>query len=391
MTLQQTLQMASGWDATVASMRQRIARKTIDVAAARDGLKPSIEFAGSTASGTDSDPALSLTISQVLFDWGYTRGKIESASQERVKAVTELKSSVEELALNISMLFIQVTVDDMKLQRTHDYLAFAQRIEEISRRRVAGGVTDSSEIARARLEVARAEDQIAQLEADRLTALAQLEFYTGRPVSDLSPPPDLQVTDRFHSSSEIISAIIEAPDYVAAKADVAIARADVTKAKASRKPKIVLKAQGIQELNGGRGRSASIGLTTSLDFDASDISGRATQAAEQDLAAATSLQLAVERRLQNQLRTYVQQVQSLATTEAAQDRQLDQAEVVRKSYEQQFVGGKRQLVDVLSSARDFYDAQIDKIDTYNMRIQTEYQAAQSVGMLGSLIIATTNR
>ncbi len=153
----------------------------------------------------------------------------------------------------------------------------------------------------------------------------------------------------------------------------------------------MLKAQGIQELNGGRGRSASIGLTTSLDFDASDISGRATQAAEQDLAAATSLQLAVERRLQNQLRTYVQQVQSLATTEAAQDKQLDQAEVVRKSYEQQFVGGKRQLVDVLSSARDFYDAQIDKIDTYNMRIQTEYQAAQSVGMLGSLIIATTNR
>lgn len=391
MTLQQTLQMASGWDATVASMRQKIARKTIDIAAARDGLKPSIKFAGDTASGPNSDPALTLTLSQVLFDWGYTRSKIETASQERVKAVTALKSSVEELALNISMLFIQVSVDDLKLQKTQDYLSFAQRIEEVSQRRVAGGVTDSSEIARARLEVARAEDQIAQLESDRLTALSQLEFYTGHPVSDLSPPPDLQVTDRFKSSSAIIAAIQEAPDYVASKADVAIARADVTKAKAARKPKIVLKAQGVQELNGGRGRSASIGLTTSLDFDAGDLSGRATQAAEQDLAAAKSLQLAVERRLQNRLRTYVQQVQSLATTEAAQVRQLDQAEAVRKSYEQQFVGGKRQLVDVLSSARDYYDAQIDKIDTYNSKLQAEYEAAHSVGMLGSLIIATTNR
>jgi adhesin transport system outer membrane protein len=391
LSLQEALQISSNRDATIAAMRQKVARRTTDIQSARDALKPSLQFSADTTSSTSSDPALALTLQQVLFDWGYTRSKIESASQARVKSVTDLKSSVEELALNISKIFIQVAVDDLKLSKTRDYLTFASRIEKVSQRRVAGGVADSSEIARARLEVARAEDQIAQLNADRQTALAQLEFYIGHTATDLDSPPELHVTKRYKSSSKIITAILEAPEYVSAKADVAIARANVAKAKAARKPKIILKAVGIQELNGGRSRSASIGLTTSLDFDAGYLSGRATKAAEQDLAAAQSQQLAIERKLQNQLRTSVQQVQSLATTEAAQAKQLDQAERVRKSYEQQFIGGKRQLVEVLTSARDFYDAEMDKLDTYSEMLQTEYEAGQSVGMLGSLIIATNDR
>ncbi|MPQ95990.1 TolC family protein [Thioclava sp. JE_KL1] len=391
LSLQQALQIATNRDASVASMRQKVARKTTDIKTAKDALKPSFQFAGDTSSAGANIPTVSLTLSQVLFDWGYARSNIESASQERVKAVTKLKRSVEDLAFDVSQLFIAVAIDNRKLQKTQDYLTFAKRIEGVSHRRVAGGVADSSEIARARLEVARAEDQIAQLEADRQTALAQLEFYIGHPVTTLRTPPDLRVTDRFKSSAEMITATIEAPDYLSVQADVAIARANVKKAKAARKPKIVLKARGLQELNNGRSRSASIGLTTSLDFDASDLSGRATQAAQQDLTAAKSSQLAVERKLQNQLRTYVQQAASLAKTEDAQSRQLQQAQKVRQSYEKQFSGGKRKLVEVLTSARDFYDAQIDQLDTSNQRLQTEYEAAHSIGMLGSLIIATNKR
>ena len=45
-----------------------------------------------------------------------------------------------------------------------------------------------------------------------------------------------------------------------------------------------------------------------------------------------------------------------------------------------------ELVDLLSTGRDHYDAQISAIDTYNTLKQTEYQAAQSIGVLGSLVV-----
>ncbi len=390
-TLDEVLRIASARDATVLSMRQQVARSTTDIEAAKDGLRPSLSFAADTTTASTSSPALTLTISQVLFDWGLTKSQVKSATHERVKAVTELKSAVEDLALDMSLLFIEVDVANLKLDRTIEYLGFARRIEEISRRRVAGGVANSSEIGRARLEVARAEDQLAQLEVDRQTALAQLEFFTGAPVGSLSSPPSLAVTQRFPSSAAIIGATMNAPAYLSAKADVAIAQTAIETVKAARKPKIVLKAQGLQELNGGRGRSGSIGLTTAMDLDAGDFRGRAKRAAEQDLAVARSRLLAVERMLQNELRTNVERIRSLAATEASQAEQLAQASVVREAYEQQFVGGQRELVDVLASARDFYDAQIDKIDTYDERISAEYEAAHSVGMLGTLIVATIGR
>ena len=372
-------------------MRQQVARSTTDIEAAKDGLRPSLSFAADTSTADTSSPALTLTISQVLFDWGLTKSQVESATHERVKAVTELKGAVEDLALDMSLLFIEVDVANQKLDRTIEYLGFARRIEEISRKRVAGGVANSSEVGRARLEVARAEDQLAQLEVDRQTALAQLEFFTGQPVHSLSSPPSLAVTRRFPSSGAIIGATINAPDYLSAKADVAIAQTAIKSVKAARKPKIVLKAQGLQELNGGRGRSGSIGISTAMDLDAGDFRGRAKRAAEQDLLVARSRLLAVERLLQNELRTNVERIRSLASTEASQAQQLEQAAVVREAYEQQFIGGQRELVDVLASARDFYDAQIDRIDTYDERISAEYEAAHSVGLLGTLIIATIGK
>ncbi|WP_158243184.1 TolC family protein [Acidimangrovimonas sediminis] len=391
LSLRQALETASARDAGISGNRQKIARQTTNIQSAKDALRPSLALAGDTTSVGDNIPVATLTLSQVLFDWGLARSKIRSASQARIKAVADLKSAVEDLALNVANLYIEVAIDKIKLRKTQDYLEFAQRIEKVSNRRVTAGAADRSEIARARLEVARAQDQIAQLDSDRQTAMTELEFYTGQPVAEIGPPPALSVTRRFKSSAAVIRAAMNAPDYLSAKAEVQIAAAAVDTARASRKPKIILKAVGLQELDGGHGTSASIGITTSLSFDAGNLAGRGVQGARQDLAAAKANQLAVERKLQNQLRTYVSQIQSLATTEQAQSAQLTQAEAVRQVYEQQFTGGQRELVDVLTAGRDLYDAQIDETDTFSQRLKTEYEAAHAVGMLGSLIIASGKR
>lgn len=383
-SLREAVRIGTERDPTIEALQRAIARETTNIEIAKDGRRPQFRVAGASST-TDEDPALTVTISQVLFDWGLVKSQIAAASLSRIKVVAELKMAVEDLTLQISELYLELEVLDRKIERTKDYAGFAARIEERSRARVAAGLSDSAEIARARLEIARADERMSQLQGDRQITQSQLEFILDKALSKPGAPPALAFTDRFASSANVISAIVIAPAYVGAKADVDIAAQGIKAARASTKPKIALQAQGRQDLTGGRGRSGAIGITAGVDLNSSGFSGRAVLAAEQDFAAAESRLKAVERDLQNAVRVYVEQIRILRGNEVSQIEQLKQAREVLDAYEQQFIAGRRELLDVLTTARDHYDAEIAGIETYQERKYTEYAAAHSLGMLGSLL------
>lgn len=383
-SLKDAVRIGTERDPTVEALQRAVARETTNIEIAKDGKRPQVSISGASDT-TDNEPALTVTVTQVLFDWGFVKSQIAAASFERVKVVAQLKMAVEDLTLQISELYLELETLDLKIAKTQDYVDFARRIEERSRSRVAAGLSDSAEIARARLEIARADERMSQLVADRMITLSQLEFILGQPLASPRNPPTLEFTERFSSSANVIAAIVIAPGYVEAKADVDIAKAGVKAAKASKKPKIALQAQGRQDLTGGRGRSGAVGITAGVDLNSSGFSGRAVVGAEQDLAAAESRLKAVERDLQNAVRVYVEQIRVLQANEVSQLRQLEQAGEVLEAYEQQFIAGKRELIDLLTTGRDHYDSEIDKIETYKERKYTEYAAAHSVGMLGSLL------
>lgn len=385
MSLPQAVRVATQQDATIRALQQDIARETTGIEVAKDGKRPQISIGGSTSS-TTGDAGLTLTLSQVLFDWGAVKSRIEAATQERAKVVATLKMAVEELSYQISELYIGLEVADMKLAKTQEYSAFAQRIAAQSEARVAGGLSDSAEIARARLEIARANERLTQLNSDRAIQLTQLEFLVGQPVPAPALAPNLSFAERFASSSAAIAAVVLAPDYIIARAEVDIAASGINAAKAASRPKIALQAEARQELTGGRGRSAAVGLTAGVDLTTSGMRGRGVTMANQALESAKSRLNAVERMLQNNIRTYAQELRLLRTNEQSQQEQLDRAEEVLVAYEEQFIGGKRELIDILTTGRDLYEAQIAAIETFNARKITEYEAARSVGMLGSVLI-----
>ena len=386
-SLKDAVRLGTERDPTVEALQRAVGRETTNIEIARDGKRPQLSVSGASST-TDEDPALTVTITQVLVDWGLVKSKIAAASHARVKVVAQLKMAVEDLTLEISELYLELETLGMKIIKTSDYIEFAERIESHSRARVSAGLSDSAEIARARLEIARAEERMTQLQADQSITSSQLEFLIGQSLTSPGKPPNLAFTDRFASSSSVISAIVIAPSYVEAKADLDIATEGIKAARASNKPKIMLQAQGRQDLTGGRGRSGAIGITAGVDLNATGFSGRAVLAAEQDRAAAESRLKAVERDLQNSVRVYVEQIQVLRANEASQQKQLDQAREVLEAYEQQFVAGRRELIDLLTTGRDHYEAEIDEIETYKERKHTEYAAAHSVGMLGSLLFGS---
>ncbi|MFP3354269.1 hypothetical protein R0K04_23240, partial [Pseudoalteromonas sp. SIMBA_153] len=93
---------------------------------------------------------------------------------------------------------------------------------------------------------------------------------------------------------------------------------------------------------------------------------------------------AVERDLTNAAQNALSQLRTLLATEAARKGQLVESQRVLDTYEEQFIGGQRELIDLLTTGRDLYDARIDVIDTYDERKRTEYQNARDLGVLGTL-------
>ncbi|MBO9432142.1 TolC family protein [Sulfitobacter sp. R18_1] len=384
-SLRTAVLQATERDGEVAALRQKVASRSIDIQSARDEYYPSISVSGDTST-TDSDgPGITLTVSQVLFDWGLIRSKINAASHVRVQAVSDLKMAVEGLTLQVAEYFIDIEMIDRKIERTRDYTAFAQRIADQAQARAQAGIGDNGEVARARLEIARAEDQLSQLVSNRRIALSQIEFLVGRQVGAIVVPPDLGYARRYAEAAKIRSAVRISPDYVAARAGADEAAAGVETAKASRLPTIKLQAQGRAALNGGKS-SAAIGLSTGVDLSSSGLGRRKIQSAELNLQAAKSTLVFTERELTNTATSALQQISILRRTENARAQQLLESQRVLDNYEQQFIGGQRELLDLLTTGRDLYDSEIEKIDTYEERKRTEYQAAHDLGVLGTLII-----
>ncbi len=388
MSLREAVLRAVERDGEITALRQKVASRSIEIQAARDEYYPSISLSGDSATTSSNGPGVTLTVSQVLFDWGLIRSKIAAASQVRVQAVSDLKMSVESLTLLVAQYYLDIETIDLKIARTRRYMTFARRIAKQAEDRANAGISDRGEVARAQLEIARGEDRLAQLVANRQMALSQVEFLVGKSVARAKPPPQLRFARRYASATKIKSAVRIAPDYIAARSRMDEAVAGVETAKASRLPSIALQAQARADLNGGKTRSA-VGITTGVDLSSSGLGRRQVQAATMNVRAAESSLLATRRTLTNKVNSALEQLQILRSSEASRVKQIAEARKVLENYEKQFVAGQRELIDLLTTGRDLYDSEIEALDTKDERKRTEYQAAHDLGVLGTLIVASS--
>ncbi|WP_010141899.1 TolC family protein [Oceanicola sp. S124] len=386
MSLQQAVLRATQIDPGVTALRQQVLGREIDIEAEKEAWYPSIGLSGSGSSDNDGSD-LTLTVTQLLYDWGLTRGKIAEATHVRAQSVAELKLEIEEVTLEVAQYFLQIESLDRKLAQTGNYMAFARRIAGQAEDRARAGVGDNGEVARARLEIARAEDQLAQIQANRSLAMSQIAFLVGEPVAGIVTPPGLSFATRYLDAGRVMTAVRLSPNYIRARAEADEAEAGIRVAKARRLPTIELEAEGRQDLNGGRS-STSVSISAGVNLSSSGFGQRQIQSAVMAAEAARNTLLATERDLTNAVSTALDQLAILQRSEISRERQLVESQKVLETYENQFSAGRRELIDLLSTGRDLYDAQIDAIETREERKKTEYQAAHDLGVLGALIVAT---
>ncbi|AJE48855.1 TolC family protein [Celeribacter indicus] len=386
MSLQEAVLLSTSQDPGLAALRQEVAVRSVDIQAARDAYFPSISLSGESSTTDSNGAGATLSVEQVLFDWGLTRGRIDEASHARVKAITDLKAAIEDLTFEIAGFFLDVEVMDKKLAFTRQYLEFARRLSSQAEDRARAGVSDNSEVARARLEIARAEDQYTQILANRQIAMSQLDFLVGQPVGSVSVPPALGFENIYATQGKIDAAVRISPQYIAARAKVLEAEAGIGVAKAARLPTIKLQAQARTDLNGGDTQTA-LGISAGVDLSSRSFGQREIQSARLALDGAKSSLDATERQLRNTAASALERLELLTRSEVARGVQLTEAEKVLNTYEDQFIAGRREILDLLTTGRDLYDAQIDQVDAYDERKRTEYESAKDLGVLGTLLQA----
>lgn len=384
--IRQAVILGTARDPGIAALRQKVARESSNIEIIKSARRPQVSVSGDTGGDESASLGLNVTVSQLLTDWGLTKSRLNAAESERVKVVAQLKMEVENFTLDVAELYFDIHTAQRKLDRAMEYQKFATRLADLSKERAKAGLANNSDVARAHLEISRAEDEVFQRRADVSIAKSELEFLIQQALTDTPTPPRLNFVARFQSSSEVITAAVQAPDYLSAKADRDIARSEVDAARAARKPTIRLEATVREELSGGRGRSSAAGITAGVDLNSSSFRGTAIVAAEQNLRASEQTLQSVERKLQREVRFYVERLASLESLQQSLATQADQSQIVLDAYEEQFVAGQRDLNDLLLTGRDLFEAQTSVIDVSDQLLREEYAAFHSIGMLGPVLL-----
>lgn len=395
--LEEAVRIAALRDPVVAALQQDVAQQDTNIEIVKDGARPrfSVNVGRATSLGSDQSLALQqnigseVVVSQLLFDWGKVSAQIESAKDDRVQVVSDLKKQIESVIFTISGLYLDAQAAKAKIDVTDEYRKNAIRLGTMTTHRAQGGLGDLSETTRADLERSRAEERLQAFESDRDVALAQLTILLGRQDVATQTVPDLDYACYIGSADAIDASLANAPDYMKAHAAMESARTGIDVAKASTKPALRAQAAGHPGFSGGGPTSGSLGLTLGVDLGMSDLFGRQAQAAEQKYKGSYQRLEGVARDLKNQSQSYARQLRTLAASEAALKLQVGQARSVVATYESQFTAGMRNMTDLFTSVQELYSTQMNWIAAVDQLHRTEYKAAQVLGLQGTMLQDST--
>jgi outer membrane protein TolC len=129
----------------------------------------------------------SLSLSMPLFDGGRTRGQVQQAQAELMRAETQLQQTRESVSIEVEQARSELLRARALVVARRQTVTQAGRAHELASVRFANGIAPSLEVSDARLALQQARVNEAQATRDYLLAISGLERALGRPVPLLAP------------------------------------------------------------------------------------------------------------------------------------------------------------------------------------------------------------
>ncbi len=356
---------------------------------------PSVALEKARTSASDSayqgdGRVATLRLQQSLWTGGrLTAGKKKAEAGVIVSQAT-LAEVRQQLALRVVQAYSDWLAAHLKMQANEKSLATHVRLHEQVRRRVEQGVSSESDaiLAVGRLKSVTADLSLARTQKD--IAIARLGQLAGRPVKDLGLSAALAVPRPLNASLQTLldRAQVANPAIQKAQAQASVQESVIAERRADLSPEVYVRAErqyGNYTVNNSATENrVFIGVNSRFGAGLSSFSNIASAKSQHQAALA---EVEVQRRAVSEqvLADY-----ALATTSASRMNALKEslaaAGDVAKSYDRQFLAGRKSWLDVMNAAREQAQTEVQLADieaaqviaTWRLAIYTQSLAA-SVG------------
>ncbi|NCF44566.1 MAG: TolC family protein [Proteobacteria bacterium] len=308
-----------------------------------------------------------LFVEQPLWTGGRLRGGMALARADVKVSEAALEESQRELALRVVQAYGEWLAAWLQNRTLSTSASRHQGLFERVDRRLAGGVSTGSdlELASGRLHLVKADKAAAV--AREISAVAVLIELTGESLAShlMAParnefPPELPASEL----ALIEQALRASPSIKRADAEVLSARAEIKTRRAQIHPDVFLRFErqinDLQFAGQDPNSRVLVGVRSQLGAGLSSFSGVAQ--ARESFAAALAFRRSAELTLREQIRADLALLDSFELRMPALQEAARTATQVYESYQRQFLTGRKSWLDVMNSARDLQQAQLQLAD-----------------------------
>ncbi|MBO9444983.1 TolC family outer membrane protein [Ruegeria sp. R14_0] len=327
---------------------------------------------------------LGIRMSQLLFDGKETRSEIERQAYRIDAAALRVLERSEVLSLEAVRLYADVLRAQSLVQLARENRDYHVEVLKRIQRAFDSGVVGIGDLQQAEERLILAEDTIISFELDLEDISNLFIVVVGVEAEGLSTVPDIRRALPSDLDAALQIARRTNPTIRFLQADVGSAEALSRRTDANAFPKLFLEADGRvgEDVGGYEGdvADARIGLVLRYQFQ-----GTSKRAARQEevrrVSESRARLLAQTRRVENEVR------QSYSIYRSAQRRtktitaQVQIAQKLRDTYEQEFTVGQRSLLDVLNTQNALFQAEANLVNAKSAENYVRYRILASIGVL----------
>jgi len=360
-------------------------RAGTEVEMARSGYHPALSLSAGPQEFSFGDVVYDATVSQMLYDWGRVRSKVDRASAAHQQLSESLLVTRDDAALDIIETYFDTLLAERRLEAVRLHLNDLDDILRMTEARGQDGYADRSEVDRANLEMTRAREQLAMEKGSLQEARNQYRVLVGTDPQNLSEPRPMSMA-RYLAASDLSRIITQSPLYQRSVQDTAQAEAELRETRAALLPQLNLEATALRrEIGGQLENDSMIALRLRMDTLQGLSNFQRPTAARQRLESAQWSQDSMQRDISRKLRNLFDTEETLRWREESLRQQVDESDEVSALYREQFEVGRRDIIDLLNVQRERFEAvrQLESLRIERLRI--EYRAAAQIGLLGALL------
>ena len=328
-----------------------------------------------------------VTLRQPLFTGFATSSEVDRQASRVDAAASRAFERSEEVALNISRAYLDVlrqrelvALGDANV-RTH-----RSRLSDV-RQRLDAGTGPVSDVQQAEERLSAAENILVTIERDLADAQVLFESLVGTPPANLSEPPDMTANVPDTVQAVVDAALANNPTLTSANADLDTANADFRAAGAPFYPTLDIEASArITENVESRTddaivREANVLLVARYNLFRGFIDQANRQEQVERISEAQFDVIGAERAVVEDARLAWNDRASAVDRIALLEREVAASQQVRNSYADEFLVGRRTLLDLLDSDNQLFNARASLVTARYSKVFADHRILASMGSL----------